>query len=223
MHGLPCRALARDLPETALHATSRHPTPRSPATPFTWAVVWQREVVHGGVNSPRIDGMQGVRGSNPLSSTPGQTASPPSTARESPAPGSKSAAISPERPIQRPARRCRRPASLASSPGGPGPTRAAAGGPVRQGRSITDRRADLIVIRVLHGGLFPQDRSCDLPSDARWRPLRTARFRWRVHQTWTRHAPLAGAAARRIADLARQGRPPPAAPDKRAPPGRSPC
>src|SRR5215211_7918507 len=69
MHGLPYRALAGDLPETALHATSRHPTPRSPAALSTWAVVWPREVVHGVVNRPRIDGMQGVRGSNPLSST----------------------------------------------------------------------------------------------------------------------------------------------------------
>ena len=40
-----------------------------------------------------LDGMQGVRGSNPLSSTPGQRPSPPSTARELPASGSKSAAI----------------------------------------------------------------------------------------------------------------------------------
>jgi hypothetical protein len=136
--------------------------------------------------------MQGVRGSNPLSSTPGQTASPPSTARESPASGSKSAAISSERPIQRPARRCRRPASPASSPGGPGPTRAAAGGPVREGRSITDRRADLIFIRVLPLGLFPQDRACNLrerpTAGDRWRPLRTARLRWRVDQRWTRPA-----------------------------------
>jgi hypothetical protein len=37
--------------------------------------------------------MQGVRGSNPLSSTPGQRPSPPSTVSESPASGSKSAAI----------------------------------------------------------------------------------------------------------------------------------
>jgi hypothetical protein len=54
------QGLARDLPETALHATSRHPTPRSPAAPFTWAVVWPQEGVHGGVNSPHIDGMQEV-------------------------------------------------------------------------------------------------------------------------------------------------------------------
>jgi hypothetical protein len=59
-----------------------------------------------------------------------------------------------------------------------------------------------------------------------WRPLETAR---------NRSAPMAGgpnvdqvrspagAAALRIADLGWQGRPPPTAPDKRAPPGRSPC
>jgi hypothetical protein len=141
------QALARDLPGTAPRVPSRRPLAQSSAPPFTWAVVWAREVLRGVVNYPHINGMQGVRGSNPLSSTPGQRPFPPSTARESPASGSKSAAISPERPIQRPARRCRRPASLASSPGGPGPTRAAAGGPVRQGRWITDRRADLIFIR----------------------------------------------------------------------------
>src|SRR5215216_1000460 len=60
-HGLPCRALARDLPETALHATSRHPTPRSPAAPFTCSVAWISEVVHGDVNYPSINGMQGLR------------------------------------------------------------------------------------------------------------------------------------------------------------------
>ena len=65
----PCRVLARDLPETTLRATSRRPTTRPSSTPFTWAVVWPREAVHGGVNHPHIDGMQGVRGSNPLSST----------------------------------------------------------------------------------------------------------------------------------------------------------
>ena len=51
-------------------------------------------------------------------------------------------------------------------------------------------RRDLILIRVLPPGLFPQDRVCDLrerpTAGDRWRPLRTARFRWRVDQTWTR-------------------------------------
>ena len=67
-----------------------------------------------------LDGMQGVRGSNPLSSTPGHRPSPPSAIRESPGSGSKSAAICPERAIQRPVRRCRRPTWLASSPVDPG-------------------------------------------------------------------------------------------------------
>jgi hypothetical protein len=35
---------------------------------------------------------------------------------------------------------------------------------------------DLILIRVLPGVLFPQDRTHDLRNDARWRPLRTARL-----------------------------------------------
>jgi hypothetical protein len=38
--------------------------------------------------------------------------------------------------------------------------------------------------------LFPQDRTCNLrerpTAGDRWRPLRTARLRWRVDQTWTK-------------------------------------
>jgi hypothetical protein len=34
-------------------------------------------------------------------------------------------------------------------------------------------------------------------------PLATAGFRWHVAQTWTKHASLVGAAALRVADLAR--------------------
>jgi hypothetical protein len=60
---------ARDLPETAQHATSRRPTSRSSAPPFNCSVAWVGEVVDGDVNHPSINGMQGVRGSNPLSST----------------------------------------------------------------------------------------------------------------------------------------------------------
>jgi moderate conductance mechanosensitive channel len=54
-------ALARDLPETALHVTSPSPTTQLSIAPFTWAVVWGREVLRGVVNHRRIDGMQGVR------------------------------------------------------------------------------------------------------------------------------------------------------------------
>jgi hypothetical protein len=62
-------ALARDLPETTLRATSPRPTIQPSAAPLTCAVMWAREAVDGVVNYPSIDGMQGVRGSNPLSST----------------------------------------------------------------------------------------------------------------------------------------------------------
>ena len=61
--------LARDLPETAPHATSRpHTTPPSAAR-LTSVIARGREVTRGGTNHPSINGMQGVRGSNPLSST----------------------------------------------------------------------------------------------------------------------------------------------------------
>jgi hypothetical protein len=58
-HRRPPSALARDLPEAALRATSRRlMSPRS-TVPLTWAVVRTRRVLHGSVNRPRIDGMQG--------------------------------------------------------------------------------------------------------------------------------------------------------------------
>src|SRR4030095_14503479 len=51
---------------------------------------------------------------------------------------------------------------------------------------------DLILIRVLPTGSFPQDGICDLgercTAGNRWRPLRTARPRWHVDQTWTNPA-----------------------------------
>jgi hypothetical protein len=47
-----------------------------------------------------LDGMQGVRGSNPLSSTPGQRPSPPSTTRESRRSRSKCAATCCATPIR---------------------------------------------------------------------------------------------------------------------------
>jgi hypothetical protein len=49
-------ALARDLPETALRATSRRPTTQPLTAPPTCAVVWAREVMAGVVNYLRIDG-----------------------------------------------------------------------------------------------------------------------------------------------------------------------
>jgi hypothetical protein len=62
------QALARDLPETTLRVASRRPTTQPSAAPHTCAVVWVHEVPQGVVNHPSINGMQGVRGSNPLSS-----------------------------------------------------------------------------------------------------------------------------------------------------------
>jgi len=60
---------------------------------------------------------------------------------------------------------------------------------------------NLILIRVLPLGLFPQDRACNLrerpTAGDRWRPLRTARLRWRVDQTWTTHAARGGSGAPR--------------------------
>jgi hypothetical protein len=57
--------LARNLPETALRATSRRPTTQPSAASQTWTVVWSGAVVHGVVNRPRIDGKDGVAGSIP--------------------------------------------------------------------------------------------------------------------------------------------------------------
>ena len=65
----PAGALARDLPETALREASHCPTTRLSAALLTCSVAWVGEAAHGDVNHPRINGMQGVRGSNPLSST----------------------------------------------------------------------------------------------------------------------------------------------------------
>src|SRR5215208_7296534 len=53
-------ALARDLPETALRATSPRLTPRPSTVPLTCANVWPREVLQGVVNHRRIDGKDGI-------------------------------------------------------------------------------------------------------------------------------------------------------------------
>jgi hypothetical protein len=74
--------LARDLPETALHVTSRRLTTRSLAAPFTCSVAWVGEVVHGDVNQPSINGMQGSGVQIPSAPPPGRRLSPPPTDRE---------------------------------------------------------------------------------------------------------------------------------------------
>ena len=73
-------------------AVSRRTTAPCPATLLRRTDVVLSEAAEGFVKGCGWHGMQGVRGSNPLSSTPGQRPSLPSTARESPASGSKLAA-----------------------------------------------------------------------------------------------------------------------------------
>ena len=58
-------ALARDLPETVLRATSRCLTMPVSTLLLTWVFVWVREVMRGVSNPPRIDGKDGVAGSIP--------------------------------------------------------------------------------------------------------------------------------------------------------------
>ena len=62
---MPVAGRARDLPETALRATSFRPTTPPSRAPLTWVVVRGRGVTHGVVNHPRIDGEDGVTGSIP--------------------------------------------------------------------------------------------------------------------------------------------------------------
>jgi hypothetical protein len=88
-HAGPCQRFARNC---ATHDLAP-PHARSSLAPFACAVVRSREVLHGGVNPRRIDGMQGVRGSNPLSSTPGQRPKPELAVSRSPGSSSRSAAI----------------------------------------------------------------------------------------------------------------------------------
>src|SRR5215211_9372792 len=73
----PCRPLARDLPETTLHVTSRRLTTRHSTASLTSVVVWTREVLAGIVNSPSIYGKDGVAGSIPAGgSTPNHKVRP---------------------------------------------------------------------------------------------------------------------------------------------------
>jgi hypothetical protein len=66
------QGLARNLPETPLRVGPPRPTTHSSIAPLTCVVVRGREVLHGVASPPRVDGMRGVRGPSPLSSTPGQ-------------------------------------------------------------------------------------------------------------------------------------------------------
>ena len=61
----PAGALARDLPETALHVTLRCRTSQPSTQPPSCANVRARGVLLGGANHPRIDGKDGVAGSIP--------------------------------------------------------------------------------------------------------------------------------------------------------------
>ena len=124
--------LARDLPEMMPRFAMRtYVSPRG-LSRSTCRNVVEQTVRRRGSTWPPGHGMQGVRGSNPLSSTPGQRPSPASTAPDSPTSGSRRAAICVARPIRSSdgagCCRCRR-------PGSPGP----AGGR-RQGRFSWLRR-----------------------------------------------------------------------------------
>jgi hypothetical protein len=65
------------------HVASRRTTAPCPATALSRAEAVPSMAAEGRVKGCGWHGMQGVRGSNPLSSTPGQRPSPPSTTRQS--------------------------------------------------------------------------------------------------------------------------------------------
>jgi hypothetical protein len=79
------------------------------------------------------------------------------------------------------------------------------------------------LIRVQPPGSFPQDGTCDLgercTAGDRWRPLGTARLRWHVDQTWTRHARSRG--QRRSASRTLPGKETPAGCPRQASPARA--
>jgi hypothetical protein len=83
--------------------------------------------------------------------------------------------------------------------------------------------SERILIRVQPPGSFPQDGTCDLgercTAGDHWRPLETARLRWHVDKTWTRHAPLAG--QRRSASRTLPGKETPAGYPRQASPARA--
>jgi hypothetical protein len=59
----------------------------------------------------------------------------------------------------------------------------------------------LILIRVLHGGLFPQDRSCDLRNDASLETVANRSVPMACGPNVDQACPACGAAALRVADL----------------------
>jgi hypothetical protein len=82
------------------HVASRRTTAPCPVASLSRADVVPSEAAEGCVSWCGWHGMQGVRGSNPLSSTPGQRPSPPSTARESAPSRSRYAATACARPMR---------------------------------------------------------------------------------------------------------------------------
>jgi hypothetical protein len=80
-----------------------------------------------------------------------------------------------------------------------------------------------LLIRVQPPGSFPQDGTCDLGERCTagdgWRPLGTARLRWHVDQTWTRHARSRG--QRRSASRTLPGKETPAGCPRQARPARA--
>ena len=132
------------------------------------------------MNYLHINGMQGVRGSNPLSSTPGHRPNPASAVPGPPASGSKSAAIClcEANLVVRHAvdsgqhRRCRRPAGRAL-PGPPPPARSCAtkAGSAGTARSITTGQVTSSLSEI-RGGLPPFGGGGESAADAdRQRPL----------------------------------------------------
>jgi hypothetical protein len=85
---VPCQRFARNC-ATRSRVSPHHPTLDS-ASHLLGRVV--SEVMRGVVNHPSINGMQGIRGSNPLSSTPGQRPCLASRSLDPSAPGSRLAA-----------------------------------------------------------------------------------------------------------------------------------
>jgi hypothetical protein len=92
MAAMVCQRFARD-DASACHALLCAPRRLSRST---CGNVVEQTVRRRGSRWPHGHGMQGVRGSNPLSSTPGQRPDPVSAVPGSPAPGSRSAATAVE-------------------------------------------------------------------------------------------------------------------------------